>query len=422
MRRSTILAIRVLLVAAAWAIGSTGGAAQLERKTAAAESQAPNRSLRERTDDAGTTDRKTDAQILADLRQETAAFLRMVEEYEAKVFEIPTRENPQAQDQHLEELADRLEKKAVQITGEKDVRSAIERLVRCVDRTERQRSGVRHGGQQRWTAEQEVVAMTAIVCVSWKNTHGDLKEYVFRRDGGYPASAPRRRNLPPYIGASFPSWDGVVLAAIESYRDQRAAEFLMDYALRESEEDTLDSMGQWATYFLRGFDPELVIPRLEAARKKELESAQATRGSSPASPKHSFRHTYMQDCLRCLEYAQSLSPEDRRAYQYFERSYWWSYAFARRGMRSSLYAAPDWKKGNERFLLDLLKANVTQVPTIPRSIPNESAAWLFQQLDSSDLPMDVQQRLATWIPYSVWKERQREDELEEWRRKASNQR
>lgn len=417
MRHPTALSVGLLLLMTALDEGSAWVVAQQQAGTNVTESQIHEESPRGRTDDAEGVVRKSDAMILAELRQKAASFHGMLDEYEAKV-----QENPQAQDQHLEALADWLEEYSLQLTGEIDIRSAIERLVRCVDRTDRARSGVEDNGRRHWTSEQGVAAVVATMCASWKEIDEGLKESTFGRDGGYPGHVPRRHNVPPGLIDYLPSWDGVVLAAIESYRDQRAAEFLMDYALRESQERELDSMAQWALSFLRGFDPEKVKPRIEAALNNERQPTAAYPGPSPSVPRDSQRSTCLRDCLACLEYAQSLSPEDRKAYEYFERSYWWRYAFARRGMRPPLRAAPDWRKGNERFVVDLLKLKATRIPSIPISVPEESLVWLFQCLDSRELPMEAQQRLATMIPYLKWKERQRENEWEEWRRKASERR
>lgn len=415
-RHATILAVELVLLTAASEDARIKVMAQQRAGANLAESQAHDELPRDRANDTETVGRKSDAQVLADLSGEAEFFRRMLEEYGAKV-----RGNAHEQDQHLHWLAHQLRTEMLQITAERDVRNALERLIRCVDHTDRDRPQVDVYGGERMTSGQYFVVVATTVCVSWNNIDEPLMKYIFGERGAYPGYS-LRRNLPPYAGGYRPAWDGVVLAAIESYRDQRAVEFLLKYALRESREEELDSMSQWALMLLRGFAPEKVKPPVESALKDELRAGQASQGPCLASPKYSQRASYLQDCLSCLEYALTLSREDRTAYEYFERSCWWSYAFAKRGMIKPPPGVPDWRTGNERFVVGLLKLNVTRIPSIPISVSDESVAWLFQQLDSRELSMEAKQRLATMIPYLKWRERQREDEWREWHRKASNRR
>jgi hypothetical protein len=260
--------------------------------------------------------------------------------------------------------------------------------------------------------EQYFVAMAAL-SVSLVNIDDGLKEHVFVVGEGRNGH-PRTNLRTPFLYYK-PAWDGVVLAAIESYRDERAREFLLEYGLRKPQDDEVDSMADWALVFLRGFDPEAVTPRIEATLREEPGDGLVVEQSVPWSSKaYSQRYEFytknwafsLQNLLRSLEYVQLLSLEQREAYQYFEMSRWWSHAFVRRGTRAYLHGVPDWREGNERFVLALLEMNPSGEQYAYgiglRNIPLEGLLWLKQQAESGNWPAgdwadDLKKRLEGMI-------------------------
>jgi hypothetical protein len=395
-KRSVLAATVFLLMATCAGDSFKKGLAHQEQEPSMEEASASDQSVGDLTEtERSRAPEKTEAQIVTDLEREAQRFFQEDRELEGQILadlEAQTQRwdygDPKMWEQpELKALqqwrSDELQTRAMRITGETDVRSAIERLIRCVDRTERMSSRVRHTLTSQWRLAQEFVAMAAL-SVSLENA-------VVERIGSWVRTDLRR----PFRGGKL-KWNGIVLAAIESYRDERAREFLLEYALRR---DEFDSMAHWALVFLRGFDPEAVKPRIQAALREEVGDGLVgeeppRRSSKPYSQGYEFyrnnRAFYLQACLRSLEYAESLPPEEREAYQYFERSRWWSHAFRRRGTMLFSYGLPDWREGNERFVLAILQMTPSGEYDaygmgLPE-IPLEGLLWLKQQAESGNWP------------------------------------
>ena len=281
--------------------------------------------------DQASAGKRADAMIFADLKEEAVSLHRLVDEYSEKV-KIRHLEPFGA----LELFAGEMEKKVLRVAGETEFRTAIERLIRWSDALKGGAQGAEDRQLSPWTDEQYFVACAALVPL-WKQ---DLQR---------PERCERWFSKAFVLSASFPphrlriwrySWEGIVLAGIDSYQDERAARFLLEYVLRASKADAVDRMAQWALVFLRAYDPALVKPAIEAAFKVENKNGADWQWSSSFLT-HPPRAFLLHDCLVSLEVAESLPPQELAAYQYFQRRAWQTYALTPRERRPAfIHPAP----------------------------------------------------------------------------------
>jgi hypothetical protein len=237
----------------------------------------------------------------------------------------------------------------LQITGEKDLRTGVERILQCYLDDEIEHWLKRHAALREtsesdtsrvgWDAK-EFATHVAVCCGYMQAADERLKEHVLR---------PERR------GEAAWQWLGapIYLMAIDAYQDDRSCEILLHYASRPSRYSSWDK-SEWALAFLRAYDPEKVRPRIEAALREMEKDPQDTWAWKN-------RRDSLQRLIRSLHYAQSLSPEEREAYHYFERSLWHSEALLPHGGMIRPVGSPDWKVGNERFLVHCIDAGVARV-------------------------------------------------------------
>jgi len=364
--------------------------------------------------DQASAGKRADAMIFADLKEEAVSLHRLVDEYSEK---IRTR--------HLEPLGalkllvGEMEKKVLRVAGETEFRTAIERLIRCSDALKSGAQAAEDRQLSPWSDEQYFVACAALVPL-WKQ---DLQrperfERWFSTAFGLSASfPPHRLRIWRY------SWEGIVLAGIDSYQDERAAKFLLEYALRASKADAVDAMAQWALVLLRAYDPALVKPAIEAAFEEEKKNGADWQWSSSflAHPPRAF---LLHDCLVSLEVAESLPLQKLATYQYFQRSAWQTYALTPRERRPTFIhpapaapdsryyylddtnygypPVPDWQDGNEQFILALLRRGARQTPVVADNVSQQGLDVLFGEVCSQTLPMDAKERLAAMLPSGRW--------------------
>jgi hypothetical protein len=291
-----------------------------------------------------------DDPFLRDLIREAATFGRLREEKFEFVSLFANGYGQDAPPAEYEAWCTRhLTDSVLQITGEKDLRTGVERILQCYLDDEIEHWLKRHAALREtsesdtsrvgWDAK-EFATHVAVCCGYMQAADERLKEHVLR---------PERR------GEAAWQWLGapIYLMAIDAYQDDRSCEILLHYASRPSRYSSWDK-SEWALAFLRAYDPEKVRPRIEAALREMEKDPQDTWAWKN-------RRDSLQRLIRSLHYAQSLSPEEREAYHYFERSLWHSEALLPHGGMIRPVGSPDWKVGNERFLVHCIDAGVARV-------------------------------------------------------------
>jgi hypothetical protein len=189
-------------------------------------------------------------------------------------------------------------------------------------------------------------------------------------------------------------------AAIDSYKDGRAREYLLDLALKESEPGESEDVRMRAWMLLLHYDPR-AIPHFERALEAAIGASSAgqeinedarTRASSSASRSY----------LAQLEYVESLAPDVRQRYHRINTllACCAALAFPRgpEGGKPDLVVS-NWQDGDERFLPHMFTTGVIgdhQGDLLLTSAPisSQGLSWLKEQADSEDLPRWAKQILS----------------------------
>lgn len=288
-----------------------------------------------------------DDQFLRDLSREAATFCRLAQEKYEFPYATGSNYPIDASPAEYEAWCTRhLTDSVLRLTGEKDLRTGVQRILQCYldddidDWLKRQIALRETSAPVAWDAKA-FPTHVAVFCAYMQAADEPLKEHVL---------GPERQ------GEAALRWLGapIYLMAIDAYQDDRSCEILLHYASRPSRYSRWDK-SEWAMAFLRAYDPEKVRPRIEAALREMEKDPQDT------WPWKNRRDS-LQRLVRSLHFAQSLSPEEREAYHYFERSLWHSEAVLPHGhVGPHDVGSPDWRVGNERFLVHCIDGGVPAV-------------------------------------------------------------
>ncbi len=216
-------------------------------------------------------------------------------------------------------------------------RSTIETLIRTAD------VPLRLGDRplMRWSLD---LSARIIVCVADPKDKYGLRSAV--NESGFSVGR----------GGIQSDWYGVALAAIDVYHDDKVRDLLLEITCREfstpkrSNGAPATRPSRYAFGFLRTYDPEAVLPRIEAALRDE--ETLAFRAEVAALRLAELRSS--------LDYSARLKdPAERARYHDFERRLWRAWGLTRHGYRgmygSFQHAArilhEHWTEGDERFLL-----------------------------------------------------------------------
>jgi hypothetical protein len=287
-----------------------------------------------------------------DTAQKVRDFQSAIEELKKTAQGIPRQTRTEWETERLLELTAKAKQSGVQ-------RDLLESLIRS--------SAVGEGVEPPpWDSLLATTRRTRTVlalCILEQNIPGKEKEFLVPSVPQWRGPGP---GPPGGVRGVLTSWSmgrrgdelGVALAAIDSYADDRARDFLLVYALDTSE----DKWGQpsplaaWALRFLNCYDPKPLKPKVQAA----YEAAIARRSFDAKS--NEYRHKRFGRfgaCLTQLEFAESLEPGPRTRFQRMLRLLEYTYAMS--PQRSMVPPAadprilfPSWQDGDERFLPHLL--------------------------------------------------------------------
>jgi hypothetical protein len=315
--------------------------------------------------------------------------------------------DPEKRNKVVEWSVNRLSEAVLRITGEEDVRTGAERILRYGLDAEFLAQGngpdwVPPEGEGRPRSTREAFMMEiAVFCVYFQVADPRLINHLFGLADEHSFRS----------GVLFGEVDtpAIYLMAIDAYQDDRARDILLEYLLQPGLPPghsyvygTTCPRGDWPLWFLRGYDAEGLRLRIEAAlRERERNVPEPWRyvsiwdvahpGDLPLETREAIGEC---DALRLLigslNYAASLRSEDRKAYQYYERSY--SHAEAVVPHRSAIHfrTKPDWQIGNEPFVVflsDIAKSSSTLgwVEHPHNNIPPESIERFKQILEEQRL-------------------------------------
>ena len=329
-----------------------------------------------------------------DAAQEVRDLQSAIEELQKKAQGIPRETRTEWEIERLLELTAKAKQRGVQ-------RDLLESLIRS--------SAVGEGVEPPpWDSLLATTRRTRTVlalCILEQNIPGKENEFLV-------PSVPQRRGPGPAppggVRGVLISWSmggrghelGVALAAIDSYADDRARDFLLVYALDTSE----DKYGQpspltaAALWFLSCYDPKPIKARIEAAYQAALRGRSIDVKSSGRYRDRRFGCLW--SCLTQLEFAESLEPAPRKRFQRMLRLLQYTYVMS--PQRSMVPPAadpgilfPSWQDGDERFVPHLLDTgtNPALMALAKAPISPEGWAWLKQQADSGDWPAHVKEDL-----------------------------
>jgi len=188
---------------------------------------------------------------------------------------------------------------------------------------------------------------------------------------------------------------GTALAAIDSYADDRARDFLLVYALDTFE----DKYGQpspltaSALRFLSCYDPKPINAKIAAAYQAAV-SGRSLDVKSPRYPRS--RVGCLRSCLTQLEFAESLEPGPRKRFERMLRLLECTCALSPQGTTVGARANPavlypSWQDGDERFLPHLLATGRMPAHIILAKAPISPKGWdwLNHEAESGDWPAHV---------------------------------
>ena len=326
-----------------------------------------------------------------DAAQEVRDLQSAIEELQKKAQGIPRETRTEWEIERLLELTAKAKQRGVQ-------RDLLESLIRS--------SAVGEGVEPPpWDSLLATTRRTRTVlalCILEQNIPGKEKEFLV------PSVPQRQWMTGPSSGSQVGvrgvliRWSmggrgdelGVALAAIDSYADDRARDFLLVYALDTSE----DKWGQpsplaaWALRFLNCYDPKPLKPKVQAA----YEAAIARRSFDAKS--NEYRHKRFGRfgaCLTQLEFAESLEPGARKRFQRMLRLLDYTYAMSpQRSMvpprADPRILFPSWQDGDERFLPHLLATGrIARTTFAEAPISPDGWAWLKVQAEWGDWPAQV---------------------------------
>lgn len=210
-------------------------------------------------------------------------------------------------------------------------------------------------------------------------------------------------------------------AAIDSYKDERAREYLLDLALKESKSEARSVRGWmhlgWLNREIAGFhkgdavrmrawmlllhyDPR-AIPDFERALEAAIVASSADRKMNEVERTRASSSA-LRSYLAQLEYVESLEPDARQRYHRINTLLACCAALA--GPRDCEGGNPDlvvsnWQDGDERFLPHMFTTGVIgdhQGNLLLTSAPisSQGLAWLKEQADSGNFPAWAKQRIA----------------------------
>lgn len=252
----------------------------------------------------------------------------------------------------------------------------------------------------RWSVVTGVWTALALSILE-QNVGGKEKEFLVpsaRRQSG--PFAP----LPTGVRGVLISWSmggrgdvfGTALAAIDSYQDDRARDFLLWYALDtfEGKRGQASPFTAWALRFLSCYDPKPIKARIEPAYQAALQGRSLDLKSS--SRYRDRRFDCLRVCLAHLQFADTLEPAPRKRFQRMLRLLEYTYALLPKGTVGGVRVNPailfpSWKDGDERFLPHLLETGTDGAGGAVAKAPISAngLAWLKQQAESGDLPANV---------------------------------
>jgi hypothetical protein len=204
---------------------------------------------------------------------------------------------------------------------------------------------------------------------------------------------------------------GTAMAAIDSYEDERAREFLLDVALKTPRAGKFLAPIHWALGFLASYDPRAIEPKLKAAYE--------ARGSHGGMWEERYE-SRLCAILDEFRYVKSLDPAAQQRYQHISRLLLRASAVAPQHGHApdpQMYAEDswtrDWQEGDERFLPHMREIGQVAVPTmlVRGPISPKGVAWLKEQAASGNWPARVKKDLGRLL-------REREKSQERMRQRA----
>jgi hypothetical protein len=159
-----------------------------------------------------------------------------------------------------------------------------------------------------------------------------------------------------------PRWYGIAMAAVDTYRDSRSRDLLMELALAARYVGTPSAFeGSPVVYalgFLRSYEPE-VRPKIEAAYRTEAARDRPEVPHTMADYLLLTRAKYLRSLLKSWDYGARLDPSERERYRDFEHRLWRAWALVD-GWNSHISGMPyqhaasmfkkHWKQGDDAFL------------------------------------------------------------------------
>jgi len=199
---------------------------------------------------------------------------------------------------------------------------------------------------------------------------------------------------------------GTALAAIDSYEDERARNFLLSVALTSPRAGKFLGRTEWALRFLACYDPRAIEPKLRATYEAPV---------PPIAASHGAYMDMVCALLDELRYIRSLDAAGQRRYQRISRMLARAYAVAPQHSRAPLptrYTVRawtlDWQEGDERFIPHMIEMRYARGPRPPTiwaegvvapggPISAKGLAWLKQQAESGDWPARVKKELGRLV-------------------------
>jgi len=206
---------------------------------------------------------------------------------------------------------------------------------------------------------------------------------------------------------------GAALAAIDSYQDDRARDYLLELAMRDRTLGRRDPIAMHAWNALLRYDPKTIRPLFERTLKAEVKAASIDAKTSRYGSKRAASLA-LQAGLDELEYADSLDRRVRQRYFRIGRLLSCTDALACQTARPPPHGSPAilvsfWQEGDERFLPHMLETGKVRADLMLVNAPmsRKGAAWLKEQVESCDLPARVKTDLerllkagwGQWVPF-----------------------